>query len=176
MGILRRRREPAAPPEPPAPATPVRLTRQFPPKDYAAALESWGEFLDLAGKTPLLTSQLGDVFLAREGEGVWLLDVVAGTLTKEWDDVDAMADALETPAGQERYLRAPLVAAAYRAGKVPDDTQVYDFAKPPVLGGALTADNLHPADFVVTVNLDGQIQEQVRDLPPGTTINGVALE
>lgn len=153
MGLLRRKqREPEAP---------VRLTRQFPPKDYAAALESWRTFLDLAGATPLLTSQFGDVVLARE-DGVYLLDVVAGTLTREWDDVDAMADALETPAGQDRYLRKPLVTAAYRAGKVPDETQVYDFVTLPVLGGALTVDNLKPTDFVVTVNLDGQIHEQVR--------------
>ncbi|HWL34747.1 MAG TPA: T6SS immunity protein Tdi1 domain-containing protein [Frankiaceae bacterium] len=165
MGFLRRKQQPDVP---------VKLTRQFPPKDYAAALESWA-FLDLEGATPLLTSQFGDVVLARE-DGVYLLDVVAGTLTREWDDVDAMADALETPAGQERYLRRSLVTAAYQKGKVPDETQVYDFAKPPVLGGALTADNLAPTDFVVTVNLDGQIHEQVRDLPPGTTIRGFSQD
>lgn len=166
MGLLRRKQQP--------PDVPVRLTRRFPPKDYAAALESWA-FLDLAGATPLLTSQFGDVVLAR-ADGVYYLDVLAGTLTREWDDVDAMADALETPAGQDRYLRASLVTAAYRAGKVPDDTQVYDFERPPVLGGALAVGNLRPTDFVVTVNLDGQIHEQVRDLPPGTTIGGVSLE
>lgn len=158
------------------PDVPVRLTRQFPPKDYAAALESWGTFLDLAGATPLLTSQFGDVVLARAGDGVYLLDVLAGTLTREWDDVDAMADALETPEGRERYLRASLVTAAFRAGTIPDETQVYDFVTPPVLGGALAVDNLRPTDFVVTVNLDGQIHEQVRDLPPGTRVDGVALE
>lgn len=165
MGLLRGKR----------PDVPVKLTRQFPPKDYAAALESWASFLDLAGATPLLTSQFGDVVLAR-ADGVYLLDVVAGTLTREWDDVGAMADALETPDGQERYLRKPLAEAAYRAGLVNDDTQVYDFVILPVLGGALTADNVKPTDFVVTVNLDGQIHEQVRDLPPGTTIGGVSLE
>ena len=131
MGFLRRKQ----------PEVPVRLTRQFPPKDYAAALESWA-FLDIAGMTPLLTSQFGDVVLAREGDGVYLLDVVTGTLTREWENVDAMADALETAAGRERYLRASLVAGASHAGKVPDDS--------------------NPTDFVVTVNLDGQIHEQVR--------------
>lgn len=164
MGLFRRKRA-----EPP-----LKLTRQFPPKDYAGALESWA-FLGIAGSTPLLTSQFGDVFLAR-GDGVYLLDVVAGTLTREWDDVDAMADALETPAGQERYLRRALVADAYRAGKVPDETQVYDFTLLPVLGGELAVGNLKPTDFVVTVNLDGQVHEQVRDLPPGTKLNGVSLE
>jgi hypothetical protein len=167
MGLFRRKQQPDVP---------VRLTRQFPPKDYAAALESWGAFLDLAGATPLLTSQLGDVVLAREGDGVYFLDVVAGTLTREWDDVDAMADALETLEGQERYLRRALVEAAYRAGLVPGDTQVYDFATPPVLGGAVAASNVTPTDFVVAVNLGGQIHEQVRDLPPGTTIGGFSLE
>lgn len=159
--------------KPAEPDVPLKLTREFPPKDYAAALESW-HFLGIAGATPLLTSQLGDVFLARE-DGVYLLDVLAGTLTREWDGVDAMADALATKAGQERYLRRALVEAAFRAGKVPDETQVYDVTPPPVLGGALTVDTIHPADFVVTVNLDGQIHEQVRDLPPGSTISGFTI-
>ena len=153
----------------------LRLTRQWSPQDYRGALESW-YFLDIEGATPLLTSAFGDVFLARPDGSVWLLDVVAGTLTREWDDVDAMADALETPDGQERWLRASLANAAHRAGHVPTDAQVYDFATPPVLGGALSADNIRPTDFVVTVNLDGQIHEQVRDLPPGTTFRGVSLE
>ena len=166
MGLFRRK--------PSEPVVPLKLTREFPPKDYAAALESWA-FLEIAGSTPLLTSQFGDVVLARE-DGVYLLDVLAGTLTREWDDVGAMADALETKAGQERYLRRALVEAAFQAGKVPDETQVYEVTPPPVLGGALTVDTIHPADFVVTVNLDGQVHEQVRDLPPGTTISGFTLE
>jgi hypothetical protein len=170
MGLFRRK--PTAPAEP---AAPVRLTLQFSPQDYRGALESW-HFLGIEGATPLLTSAFGDVFLARPDGSVWLLDVVAGTLTREWDGVDAMADALETRDGQERYLRASLAAAAHRAGTVLVDLQVYDFDKPPVLGGALDVANLRPADFVVTVNLDGQIHEQVKDLPPGTTISGVTTD
>ena len=47
---------------------------------------------------------------------------------------------------------------------------------PPVLGGALTVDNLEVQDFVVATNICGQIHQQVLDLPPGTPIAGVAVE
>ena len=32
------------------------------------------------------------------------------------------------------------------------------------------------SDFVVTVNIAGQIHEQIKDLPPGTKISGLTIE
>jgi len=36
-------------------------------------------------------------------------------------------------------------------------------------------DNVEVIDFVVSLNIAGQIHEQVRDLPPGTPISGITI-
>jgi hypothetical protein len=70
---------------------------------------------------------------------------------------------------------AGLAHAAERSGLVPTSAQVYDFRVPPALGGALEVDNLEVIDFVVSLNIAGQIHEQIRDLPPGTPISAVQI-
>ena len=54
----------------------VDLTKTFGRAAYEGGLESWS-WLDLAGKTPVLTSLFGDVVL-ESGDGYWFLDTVGG--------------------------------------------------------------------------------------------------
>ncbi len=49
---------------------------------------------------------------------------------------------------------------------------VYSFTVPPVLGGQIELANVEVADFVVAVNIAGQLHQQVKDLPPGSKISG----
>lgn len=69
-----------------------------------------------------------------------------------------------------------LAFAAEDRGLVPGPEQVYGFAKPPVLGGAIDVENIEVIDFVVGVSIAGQLHAQVRDLPPGTAISGFTYE
>jgi hypothetical protein len=69
-----------------------------------------------------------------------------------------------------------LAQSADAAGLTPGEDQVLSFKVPPVLGGELATANLEVADFVVTVNLAGQIHGQVRSLPPGTPITGLTID
>jgi hypothetical protein len=39
----------------------------------------------------------------------------------------------------------------------------------------LNADNVETLDFVVGLNIAGQLHEQISDLPPGTRISGLTL-
>ncbi len=55
----------------------------------------------------------------------------------------------------------------------PDD--VYDLVPPPVLGGSDVA-NITAADFVVAVNIAGQLRARMRSLPPGTSISRVTAD
>jgi hypothetical protein len=71
---------------------------------------------------------------------------------------------------------AGLAEAAERKGLQLAPSEVFDFTKPPVLGGQLEVDNLLPTDFVVSLNMSGQIHHQVRNLPPGTKISQVKIE
>ncbi|KQU68730.1 hypothetical protein [Phycicoccus sp. Root101] len=150
------------------------LTKEFSAEEYAGALESW-DWLDLADALPLLATLFGDVILQTPG-GFAFLDTVEGTLVHAWPDRESVEAALLTQDGQDRYLMGELALAAAEQGIVPGPEQVLSFIHPPVLGGALTVDNLEVQDFVVATNIAGQIHQQVLDLPAGTPIAGVAIE
>ena len=152
----------------------VDLTKEFSADEYAGALESW-DWLDLTGAVPVLATLFGDIIL-QVPQGFAFLDTVEGALTVAWPDRESVEVSLQTQDGQDRYLMGELALAAAEQGIVPGPEQVLSFTHPPVLGGALTVDNLEVQDFVVATNIAGQIHQQVLDLPPGTPIAGVAIE
>lgn len=142
----------------------MELTRGFTAEQFADGLEAW-QWLGLDGKSPVFASPFGDVFL--EGaDGIWWLDTIEGALTCTWPDVAALESDLRTDEGQDQFLLAGLAHAAERRGLVPGATQVYGFTAPPALGGALNVDNIDVIDFVVGLNIAGQLHEQIRHLPP----------
>jgi hypothetical protein len=150
------------------------LTKAFTPEQFAQGLESWS-WIGLEGKEPVLATLFGDVIFRAEG-GFWWLDAVEGSLSRPWQNAEALRAELSTADGQERYLLVNLALAAARRGLTPTADQVYEFTQPPVLGGELTLDNVGVIDFVVGLNIAGQIHEQVRDLPAGTPIAGVTID
>jgi hypothetical protein len=150
------------------------LTRTFGAERYRRALASW-HWIGIGAREPLFTSPFGDVFF-RAGDGYWWLDTLEATLTRPWDTGDEMLADLNTLAGQDRYLLAGLAAGAARRGLVPGPDEVYDFRIPPVLGGPVEVDNIGVLDFVVCVNIAGQIHDQIRGLPPGATVSGITID
>ena len=136
-------------------------------------MESWS-FLDLAGKTPLFASLFGDVIFEAP-DGFWRLDTIEGNVSRPWDSADQLHAELKTPEGQDQYLLGSLALAANDRGLSLDDAQIYVFDKPPALGGTFDVENVTVMDFVVAVNLAGQLHEQIRHLPPGTQITGVTI-
>lgn len=152
----------------------MELTRRFTDQHYVRALESW-TFVNLAGKKPVFTSPFGDVFF-QAADGFWWLDTLEGALSRPWGSGQELQAALNTPEGQDQYLLGGLAFAAEGVGLVPGPEQVYGFAKPPVLGGDIDVQNIELIDFVVGVNIAGQLHAQVRDLPPGTSISGFTYE
>jgi Domain of unknown function (DUF1851) len=152
----------------------MELTKRWPEQAYVAALKSWA-WVDIAGKTPLFTSLFGDVFF-EDQTGVWMLDLLVGKLKCVWPDRQQCAADLATEAGQDDYLLAGLAISVNARGLVLGEDQVYEFARPPVLGGAVSIDQVGMADFVVTVNIAGQIHDQVRHLPPGAKVGRTTLD
>lgn len=151
------------------------LIRRFQSQQYAEALSSWAWLDGLAGMTPVLANAFGDVFLQGPDGSFSFLDTVGGRLDQIWPDGATLQADINTPAAQDEYLMRGLVAAAQVAGLLAADGQVLSFKVPPVLGGALDLENLELADFVVAVNIAGQIHEQVNTLPPGTPISGISI-
>ena len=152
----------------------MELTRRFSDQHYVRALESW-TFVDLGGKRPVFTSPFGDVFF-QAADGFWWVDTLEGALSRPWATGQELQASLNTPEGQDQYLLGGLAFAAEDRGLVPGPEQVYGFAKPPVLGGAIEAENIEVIDFVVGVHIAGQLHAQVRDLPTGTAISGFTYQ
>ena len=147
--------------------------KRFSPEQYEQALGSWS-WLDLAGKTPQFASLFGDLFL-ESPEGWWYLDTIGGDLKQVWETGAEVQAALNTPEGQDTYLLLGLATEAERRGVSLAENEVYSLTPPPVLGGELDAANVSALDFVVAVDLAGQIHDQVRNLPPGTPISGINI-
>ena len=153
----------------------MEAIRRFTDEQFGNALESW-TWLDLAGKAPLCASPFGDVFLEDPTGGVWWLDTLEGTLTRPWPTRGEFASAVADEAGQDRYLLVGLALAAEDRGLRPGPDEVYGFTVPPKLGGRFEADNVEVIDFVLGVNVTGQIHQQLKDLPPGTKVTGFTIE
>ncbi|MCA0215864.1 MAG: hypothetical protein LCH43_00750 [Actinobacteria bacterium] len=152
----------------------MQLTRSFTPKQYADGLESWG-FLNFKGKSPLFASVFGDVFFGARN-GIWFLDAFGGTLVRICRKEVDLQTLLDSPEGQEKYLLAGLVHAADVAGIRPVGDQVLDFTIDPVFGGPIEVSNLSVMDFVVKLNLAGQIRGQIRKMKPGATISHITVD
>lgn len=107
-----------------------------------------------------------------------IVDVAARR--SEFPTVVAMFDqgqlSLESEAGQDELLLGGLAVSANARGLVLDDHEVYDFTVPPILGAGFGADNITKRDFVVALNLAGQLHRQLRTMPPGTKISGFTFD
>jgi hypothetical protein len=152
----------------------VDLIRNFSLAQFARALDSW-DWIGIGGKDPVFTSPFGEVFL-QSADGFWFLDTLEATLSREWGNAGELKAALSTPEGQDRFLLAGLAVSADQRGITPTATQVYGFKIAPVLGGEIGVDNIEAIDFVVSINILGQLHKQVRDLPPGTQISGFTVD
>ena len=153
----------------------MELIRQFSAEQYAMALDSW-RWAGVADKQPMRANATGDLFLQGGDGAFWFLDTIDGLCERRWDDGTALQNELNTRDGQQEYLWVDLVEEATASGLVPGADEVYDFAVPPRLGGALELANVVVRDFVVAVNLAGQLHEQVNGLPDGATISEVRFE
>jgi hypothetical protein len=154
----------------------VEPIRKFDAQSYSQALESWGWLKGLAGMSPALANAFGDLFMEAADGSYAFLSTLDGTLERHWPDAASLQAAINTRQAQDEFLIVGLVQDASRAGLDPGPQQVLSFKVPPALGGAVAVENLTVEDFVVTVNIAGQIHQQIRELPPGATISGVTID
>lgn len=150
------------------------LTKTFPDEQCATVLASWS-WAGIDGMRPRVGSLFGDLIL-EDHRGVWFLDIVAGTVTREWGTWPEAEQALAGSEGQQRWLLGALAHEAQVAGLGLNESQIYDFKVPPALSGPLVVENLAPADFVVAADIAGQIHRQIKDLLPGTVVSGMTLQ
>jgi hypothetical protein len=152
----------------------VLLTKSFPAPAFARGLESWS-WLDFDGKTPVIASLFGDVFLQGQDGGYWVLDTIEGTLVRRWSTRDELQASLDSVEGQDQYLLGGLVHAAQSHGLTLTPTQVYAFEIAPVLGRGFDLGNVIVQDFVVALNIAGRLRAQMRLRPPGDSVTGFTV-
>lgn len=141
---------------------------KFPPEKIQQALASW-QWLAVVGKQPFLVTAFGDVFL-RDTDGIHFLDTIEGTLEfvcKTDAELERILDSEETA---ERFLLASLLAEAERRGITLASNECLNFGLDPVVGGAIDISNVVAQDFVVAVNVAGQLHSQTRNLAAGTPL------
>lgn len=151
------------------------LTKSFSDDAFRRALEDWA-WLPVSDKRPFLASLFGDVFL-EDSDGIWMLDVLEGSLDRVFSSRQQMAAVLATGEGQDKYLLAGLaIGAARRRDLSPGPDQVLAWTLPPVLGAPVEVGNLQLMGFEVYLSLQGQLHQQVKELPPGTRISGFTID
>ncbi len=121
-------------------------------------------------KRLILISSVGDMFLQNENREVFWLDVGRGELIQVADSVEEFEALLEDEEIIREWFLVELVAALKREGMQLVPGKLYGYKKLPVMGGEYAPENFEPTDIEVHFQLAGQIHEQIKDLPDGTTI------
>lgn len=151
----------------------MKPTIQIPTDRVQLALEAWS-WLGVGDKEPILISAFGDVFL-RDAAGIWFLDTVQGKLDRVCDTEAELQNLLESSENASHYLLTWLVAAAEASGLMLGPGQCYDFKVPPILGGKVELENIQLLDFMVSLDIAGQIHQQTQNMKPGTRVSKVAI-
>jgi len=151
------------------------LTVGFAHLDRDTLLESW-QWLIGPTRLPILLTASGDAFLQDAGDGsVHVLDSAAGETSLVAGSVDEFRALLGDPGFVRDYFGVEMVATLREAGVTLASGQVYGYRVPPVLGGEYAVENVEPTDIEVHFSLAGQIHQQVRGLPPRTSIGGAEI-
>lgn len=138
------------------------------------ALDSW-QWIELGDRVPILVTAFADVFFSAP-DGIWFLDTLEGKLKHVFQSRDELEAELLTEEGKDLFLFSPFVDRAILEGNPLDEGQCYDFLLNPVVGGAIDYENVGKMNFLVALDIRGQLHDKVRHLTPGTRISKFVLE
>lgn len=143
--------------------------------DLDGLLSEWRWLVD-ESFTPVLISALGDLFL-RDGEGrIFWLSSGWGKLTQVAASAAEFKQLMVQPENAAEWFVPGLVGDILTAGQKLEPGECFGYKTPPVLGGQIEPDNFEPTDLQVHFGILGQIHQQIKDLPPGTSISDIEFE
>ena len=119
---------------------------------------------------------MGDLFLRDAHGAIQFLDMVDGKFLPFAKSEEEFASQLEDRNTRLRILGSFVVRGLLSAGRTLGPCECFSPDHPPVLGGALSSENLAPCSILVHSSILGQIHRQVRGLPPGTKVNSFKVE
>ena len=149
------------------------LTVSFSHLNTETLFEDW-EWLIGRNKHPVLITKAGDAFLQDNDTGeVHFLDITEGLLFQVASTGDEFTALLSDENFVMEHFSVNLIAPLLKEGDNIQAGMLYGWEKPCVLGGEFSSDNLEPTDIEVHFSMQGQIWNQVKDLPEGSSIGNV---
>ena len=128
------------------------------------------EFSALAAKT-------GDAFLRDSHDGsIHFLDTVSGEIERIASDEQGFESVMALRENAQRWLMTDVVKGQAVLGMSPGPDQCLSFKIPPALGGQLDPGNFELSSILVHFSINGQIHQQIKDLPAGARIGEIKLE
>lgn len=143
--------------------------------DMGTLLEDWSWAMPEPARPVLLTA-MGDVFVQGESGAVYFVDTVEGTVTLVANEGATFQSQLQDTEFVTARLYPSRIVQLRKAGITLGPQEVYSHQRPLVLGGEDEPDNIEATHVAVHLSLSGQIHQQVKDLPEGTSITGVEFE
>ena len=132
----------------------------------------------LTGETnlPVLITKAGDAFLQnKDTKEVSFLDVVNGSCNIIAPNGEEFSQKLTDVDFVVEFFAVNIVASLIKSEQI-EDGKLYSWKKAPVLGGSYTTDNLEQTDIEVHFSIMGQIHEQVKGMPEGSTISEIKIK
>lgn len=137
--------------------------------DWQALLSDWDWMLPSVF-TILFVNRFGDLFIKVNDGSIHMLDIGVGTLDHLASDWDNFCTQLDQWDNADQWLMIPLVDKCVSSGLVLGPDQCYSYKNPPILGGIYTVENVSICNLSVHYSFQGQILQQIKDLPDGTRV------
>ncbi len=138
-----------------------------------------GDWAWLLGKSklPILLCASGDAFVQDKNSfEIFFLDVWNAKLKKVANSSDELMAQLQDGEVANEYLSIQWVGDLLKSGLHLGKGQIFSLTKPSILGGTFDLSNVEVTDIEVHYSINGQIHEQVKDLPAGTTIDSIEIK
>lgn len=142
--------------------------------DLESLLTEWRWLVDDT-YTPLVLGALGDLFLRRDDGRIFWLDTGWGELHEIAESREAFQAAMVEPENADEWFVPNLVGDLLTSGLRLGPGQCFGYKVPPTLGGEPEIENFEAVDMAVYFGVLGQVQRQVRELPPGTPVSAIVI-
>jgi len=121
-------------------------------------------------KNVLMVTKFGDMFIVDANNEISWLDTGIGTLTKVASSPIQFEEFLKDPEKTATWFLTGLYLELQEQQIFLQENEVYSFQKLPLIGGQYTIDNVKPTDISVHFAINGQICEQLKNIPDGTKV------
>jgi hypothetical protein len=154
----------------------VQLTISLDDFDHARVLDAW-KWLMPADFKPFLLTAFGDWILGAPDGAIYLMDTLEGQLTRIAETGREYNDCVDNDQDKrDSWLYEGLVIGQASRGVFLEKGECFGWIIPPIIGGSFEADNIKPHNIVAYETVVGALHQQIRDLPPGSTVSRFTVD